>query len=123
MTSKPERRLGPQAQHPQGVTLELIAQNYQSVHDSAADRVNLYIKATTGAIGTPKVQASPDELDLIEHPGVWFDLPITFTAADGSADFEYFVDIQVSSIRRIRVVFTGSNTAGLVSAVISGIGV
>lgn len=90
---------------------------------TSIDRVNLYIKATTGAIGTPKVQASPDELDLIEHPGVWFDLPITFTAADGLADFEYFVDIQVSSIRRIRVVFTGSNTAGLVSAVISGIGV
>lgn len=83
------------------------------------DRINLFLKASLLAIGTPFVQASAD-YESAENPGTWFNLPLTFTAADGSDAFEYFIDLQVSAIRRIRVGFVGSAAAGTFTAVISG---
>lgn len=83
------------------------------------DRLNLFLKASVAAIGTPFVQASAD-YENAQNPGTWFTLPLVFNAADGSDDFEYFVDLQESSIRRIRVGFTGSAAAGTFTAVISG---
>lgn len=96
----------------------------QPTDTTAYDKITYYLKIGTGTTGTARLEALPNHVETARGgtQDSWFPLPLSFNAADGSSDFEYYVDIQVSGIRQIRAVINAAAASGTISGSISGIG-
>lgn len=91
-----------------------LAASFQTVSTSVErlDRICLYIDVqTTSAVGAVAVQSSIDN-------ETWVDLPLGLTGIS-SANQDYLIDLQVTSIPWIRVAWTRTSGTGTLTAKLS----
>lgn len=89
-----------------------------------SDRVCLEILCTGSPVGTVSVLASVDyqasgtPVSSGSNPPNWFTMPLDLTALTGSAQ-NYFLDINVTSIRFLSINYTRTSGTGSMTAVVS----